>query len=155
MNKKLHIIKHALLLPVLGLLQPNAVLYGNSRKIGAPDGFTQPEYLFLQQSIRDTLTAWPRTLINSRVVNGRTFFTVRNGLNQSITLTFIGDMYNNPSAADIGGATVLASSSSTTIATNVWAPWIGLRIVAASNPSSGTVDVLGATEQVAFGSGMA
>ena len=103
--------------------------------------------LFDEESIRDTASHRPLTLVPTQRGQARSLFRVRNGLDQSVTFTLVGDTVNDPAGApDIGGATPIAAGSSENIATDIWAPWLGVRAAASVAPTTGTIDVVGVSE---------
>lgn len=114
-----------------------------------PQAFPRREEftVFHEERIRDTDSHRPVTLVRTRTAQGRSLFRVRNDLDQQVTLTIVGDTVNNPGGApDIGGATTIAANTEENIATDIWAPWIGLRAAAGTAPTSGDLTIIGVSD---------
>ena len=107
----------------------------------------KPNRLFDSLAIRDTVSQRPILLIPVVVTRGRSLFVVNNELDQAVDFTIVGDQINNPAGApDIGGTATIAANTRESISTDIWAPWLGIRAVAAAAPTSGGLTVDGFSE---------
>lgn len=99
--------------------------------------------LFNAVAIRDTVSHFPTALLDLR--NARQWaMEIDNSLDQNLTVELIGSITDRPdSAGDIGVNQVSTLGTFEPIATDSWAPFIGVRLIAATAPTSGLVTVRG------------
>jgi len=101
--------------------------------------------LFSDQSVRDTKYYYPTTLIDlsSAIAWG---FEVQNYTDQIVTCELIGGSINFPAgvgALGTNASATVAAGAVAPIATNIWLPFLGVRIRYASSPASGYIRVTG------------
>ena len=104
--------------------------------------------LFDREKIRDTSAHYPRLLISLADADAWGF-EVKNYHNQEATAELIGGGVNNPAAAGLlGSSATIAANTREPIATDIWFPWLGLRVTYATVPTTGELEVTGWVQEV-------
>jgi len=124
----------------------------------APDGAPQPIKIDIQISqldvgelvvlfdgevITDTVERRPKELVDMRnTPPGAILFEVDNRLDQSIDVQIIGSLRADPqNAGNLGLGATIAATTREPVATEFWAPFMGLTITATAAPTAGSVRV--------------
>ncbi len=101
--------------------------------------------LFSNQNVRDTKYYYPTTLLDlSHAIAWG--FEVENYCDQIVTCELIGGSINAPSGVGVLGSNAsatVAAGAVAPIATNIWLPFLGVRISYASSPTSGYIKITG------------
>ena len=77
------------------------------------------------------------------------FIYVTNGLDAEITVELQGSPDNDRRAPNLGASQVIAAGTPEPIATNLWAPWVGINVTPSAAPTSGEVRIRG-LKQIEF-----
>ena len=119
----------------------------------SPDVFSfgRTEWHFHLFSMRQTATPNRKLVYRYRPLNlldlrkAKSWaFEVNNTLDQAVRVHLIGSMSNNTiGAGDVGISQSVAANTVEPIITTHWAPFLGVRLVAAANPASGEISVKG------------
>jgi len=101
--------------------------------------------LFSNQNVRDTKYYYPVTLVDlSQAISWG--FEVENYCNQIVTCELIGGSINASSGVGTLGtnaSATVAAGAVAPIATNIWLPFLGVRISYAISPTSGYIKITG------------
>lgn len=99
--------------------------------------------LFNAVAIRDTVSHFPTALLDLR--NARQWsMEIDNSLDQNLTVELIGSLTDRPdSAGDLGANQVSLLGTFEPIAASDWAPFVGVRLIAGTAPTTGLVTVKG------------
>lgn len=104
--------------------------------------------LFDRKKIRDTGTYYPRLLLDLSNADGWGF-EVDNRHNQAMTVELIGGSGGSPASAGlVGVSATIASSTKEPVATNIWLPWLGIRVTYSASPTEGDLEITGWVQEV-------
>ena len=128
---------------------PGAVLSVAGDVVGAPT-LAVPrlrklpiELLFDAQDIRDVLTHRPLILLDLGLAKLWTF-EADNGLNQAVTIAMVGGLANDPAGVgNVGLSQSLAANTREPIISDTWAPYLGVTVLAALAPTTGSITIRG------------
>ncbi len=129
-----------------GLIPPRLTIGGSApvSRGGHPLTAVKPVVVvFNAVAIRDTVSHFPTALLDLR--NARQWaMEIDNSLDQNLTVELIGSITDRPdSAGDLGVDSVSTLGTFEPIASSVWSPFIGVRLIAATAPTTGLVTVRG------------
>ena len=99
--------------------------------------------LFDRLKIRDTNAKYPAMLLDLRDAE-YWGFEVDNSHDQNATVSLIGGSVGVPgSAGNVGADVTVNSATVEPIATDIWLPFLGLKVAFATAPTSGEITITG------------
>ena len=122
-------------------------------KLVLPPAYNMNDYtLFSDREIRDTKTYYPDELLD---LSQATYwgFDVENSCNQDVICELIGGSRDIPASAgliDVGATVTIAAGATLPIATDIWMPFLGVRISYAVAPTSGKLRTTGWVQERLF-----
>ena len=100
------------------------------------------------QKIRDTAPHWADRMLDLRRAENWGF-EVENHTDQSVAVHLIASGRENPSSAgDVGVSVNVAAGTTEPMVTSYWMPWLGLRIIFAIAPTTGSISIEGFVQEV-------
>ena len=96
--------------------------------------------LFSSLEIRDQAVHRPPHLAHLQKVS-KWFYYVENSLDQAVTLTTIGSLFDDSNAGDTGTSTAVAAGARESIIADEWTLWQGLRAECGADPTSGSLTI--------------